>query len=82
MNPCLAEPSVGQTVFQPTLEMEAELLRIANGRERENGGDATAPLRIRSRRRRPLDCSELVSRIRDPFAASPVLAGRLTAMQR
>lgn len=36
----LAELRVVQTVLQPALEMEAELLRIAIGRERDDGDEA------------------------------------------
>ncbi len=72
---CLAERRVGQIVLQHTLELEAELLRIAIGREQDNGDDPTAPVRVSSRLAKPLNCSEFVSYIGAPFAAGRALTG-------
>lgn len=65
---CLAERRVGQTVRQHTLELEGELLRMAIDRERDNGDDPTARVRVNPGMARSSQCLEFVSRIKAPFA--------------
>lgn len=65
---CLAERRVGQTILQHTLELEGELLRMAIGRERNDGDDPTARVRVNSGMAKSSQCLKFVSRIKAPFA--------------